>query len=72
MDLLKLAFLYGRCPNVIEKLSEELSGPLPLLFNKTETAKFQKMRGNLLMSHHFERVKEVTMVIIGLSDLHPF
>lgn len=47
LDLLKSAFLYSRCPNVIEKLSEELSGLLPLLFNKTGTGKFQKMRRNL-------------------------
>lgn len=67
LDLLKSAFLYSRCPNVIEKLSEELSGPLPLLFNKTGTGKFQKMRRNLLLSQYFERVKEVIMVIIGLS-----
>lgn len=67
-DPLKLSFLHSRCPNVIEKLPEELSGPLPLLFSKTGTGKFPKLRRNLLLSQYFERVKEVTVVIIGLSD----
>jgi len=47
LDILKSAFLYSRCPDVTEKLSEELSGPLPLLLKKTGTGKFQKMRRNL-------------------------
>lgn len=65
MDLLKSAFLYNMSKCCRKNC---LRGSLPLLFNKTGTGKIEKMRGNLLLSHYFERVKEGTMVITGLSD----